>query len=162
MAGGPPWARIGIQTSAARAATAAMKSQTRTGPSRSRNRLTAFSSRASTSSAAGRGYFPQLAPSHAALDQLLPDQLLPDQLFPDQLLPDQLFPDQLFPDQLFPDQTVPSQLLPDQPLPVQMLPFHFPPDQLLAEASSFAIAAALNGWPKMSCSPLSMTPSRVR
>ena len=29
--------------------------------------------------------------------------------------------------------------------PLQVLPFHLPPDQLLAEPSSFAIAAALNG-----------------
>jgi len=83
---------------------------------------------------------------------VLPDQLLALQLFADQLDPDQLFADQLDPDQLFADQL----------LPLQVLPFQVPPDQLLAEASSFAMAAELNGLPKMSCSPVSTTPSRVR
>src|SRR6476661_1581083 len=55
-AGGPPWARIGAQISAESAATAAMKSQTRAGPSQIRNRLTAFSFRGTdVIVAAGRG-----------------------------------------------------------------------------------------------------------
>ena len=83
-----------------------------------------------------------MEPIHESLDQLLPLQLEPDQLLPLQVLPDQLEPDQL--------------------LPLQVLPFQLPPDQLLPFASSIAIALELNGMPKMSCSPLRTTPTRVR
>ena len=86
----------------------------------------------------------------------------PLQLLPDQLLPDQVPLDQLEPDQLLPAQSVPAQLFPAQLLPVQVLPFQRPPCQLLAKPSSLAISAESNGLPKMSCSPLSTTPSRVR
>ena len=47
-------------------------------------------------------------------------------------------------------------------LPLQVLPFQAPPDQLLPAASAVAIAAVLNGWPKMSVEPVSATPFIVR
>src|SRR5579884_2209089 len=75
---------------------------------------------------------PQLAPSHCALDQLDPLQLLPLHELPLHELPDQLEP------------------------------FHLPPDQLDPAASSAAICVELNGLPKMSCSPWSTTPFKVR
>ena len=106
------------------------------------------------------------------VDQLEPDQELPDQLDPDQELPDHELPLQLLPDQLdplhelplheLPLHELPDQLEPDHELPDQVLPFQVPPDHELPAASSAAIAAESNGWPKMSCSPERTTPSRVR
>src|SRR5205085_3821282 len=60
--------------------------------------------------------------------------------------------------QLEPLQDEPLHELPDQDdplheLPVQTEPFQIPPDQLEPVASSAAIAAEMNGLPKMSCSP---------
>jgi hypothetical protein len=52
-----------------------------------------------------------------------------------------------------------SQFRPDHVEPLQLDAFHVPPDQLDAEASSAAIAAESNGFPKMSCSPLRTLPS---
>jgi hypothetical protein len=75
---------------------------------------------------------------------------------------DQLLPDHELPDQLLPDHEEPDQLLPDHELPDQLLPFHVPPDQEIPAASRAAMAAESNGLPKMSCSPLRTTPSRVR
>src|SRR5262245_39944522 len=116
--------------------------------------------------------YPQLAPIHESLDHVLPLQAEPDQPEPDQLGPDQphplhVFPVQILelqlePDQLFPDHVLPLQELPLHDEPDHVLPFHLPPDQLLPDASSFAMAAASNGMPKMSCSPDRTTPSRVR
>ena len=92
----------------------------------------------------------------------MPLQVLPDHELPLHELPDQLFPLQELPLHELPDQVLPLQELPLQELPDQLLPFQMPPDQLEPAASSAAIAAALNVWPKMSFSPLSTTPSSVR
>src|SRR4029077_9757284 len=91
----------------------------------------------------------------------LPAQDPPAQPEPDQLLPDQLEPDQELPDHELPLHELPDQLLPDQELPDQLLPFQSPPDQLAWSASRAAMAPESKGWPEMSCSPLSGTPSRV-
>src|SRR2546425_762258 len=77
---------------------------------------------------------------------------------PARLLPLQVMPDQLAPDQLAPLQVAPAQLAPLQEEPLQVEPFQVPPDQLEPAASSFAIAAELNGLPKMSFSPCRTTP----
>src|SRR5215475_2239532 len=95
---------------------------------------------------------PQLAPSHDALDQLLPLQLEPLQLEPLHELPDQRRLLQL----------EPLHELPLHELPDQLEPFHLPPDQLEPLASRAAIEAELKGLPKMSVSPWSTTPSRLR
>src|SRR5579884_854890 len=100
---------------------------------------------------------PQLAPSHCALDQLDPLQLEPLQELPLHELPDQLEPLHGLPDQLLPLHELPLHELPDQ-----LEPFHLPPDQLDPAASSAAICVELNGLPKMSCSPWSTTPFKVR
>jgi hypothetical protein len=46
--------------------------------------------------------------------------------------------------------------------PDHVLPFQTPSDQLVYAASAAAIATESNGLPKMSCSPVSVTPSAVR
>src|SRR5690349_9655939 len=89
-------------------------------------------------------------------------ELSPLELLPDHELPDQELPDQEFPDQLLPDHELPLQELPLQELPDQTLPFQVPPLQEAPAASSSAIEDASNAWPKMSISPWSTTPSRVR
>jgi hypothetical protein len=81
----------------------------------------------------------------------LPDQTLDDHEFPDQELPDQTLDDHEFPDQE----------LPLQRSPLQLLPFQTPPDHELPVASAAARAVVSTGAPKMSCSPLSTTPSRA-
>ena len=98
----------------------------------------------------------QELPDQELPDQELPDQELPDQELPDQELPDQELPDQELPDQELPDQELPDHVLPDQLDPDQMLPFQTPPDQVLALASPAASATVSTGWPKMSCSPVSV------
>src|SRR5262249_37524080 len=67
---------------------------------------------------------------------------------------------QVLPDQLLPLHVDADQVLPDHVLPLQVLAFHDPPDQVEAVASSAAILGASKGIPKMSCSPVSATPSR--
>jgi hypothetical protein len=109
----------------------------------------------------------QELPLHELPDQELPDQELPLQELPDQELPDQELPlqelpDQELPDQELPDQELPLHELPDQELPDHELPFQVPPDQELPFAWAAAIAAAYHGIPKMSRSPVSITPSWVR
>ena len=99
--------------------------------------------------------------------QLLLLQLDPDHELPDQELPLQLLPDHELPLHELPDHELLLQLEPDQELPVQVspdheLPFHMSPDHERPAASSAAMASASKGWPKMSCSPDRMTPSRVR
>jgi hypothetical protein len=74
-------------------------------------------------------------------------------------LSDQLEPLQLDPLQLDPLQELPDHEDPLQELPVQTEPFQVPPDQAESAASSAAIAVESKGWPKMSCSPWSTTPS---
>ena len=95
-------------------------------------------------------------------DQDDPDQLLPLQLEPDQVLPLHVDPDQDDPDQLLPLQLDPDHVLPLQELPDQVEPFHVPRDQLLPVASSGAVVAETNAFPKMSCSPCSTTPLSMR
>ena len=121
-------------------------------------------------------YQPQLAPAmrtcrpRAQPLQLLPLHELRSTCCLDQLEPlqrscptsecrDQLEPLHELPLQELPDQLEPLHELPVQLAPVQVLPFQVPPDQLVPAASSAAIAAESNGRPKMSCSPLSTTPS---
>ena len=104
----------------------------------------------------------QELPDHELPDQELPLQELPDQELPDHELPLQELPDQELPDHELPLQELPDQELPDHELPDQELPFHIPPDQELPAAWAAAIAAAFQRMPKMSRSPVSITPSRVR
>jgi len=109
----------------------------------------------------------QLASDQALSAQFPPSQLLDDQELPDQELPDHELPDhcvalQELPDQELPDQQLPDHELPDQELPDHELPFQLPPDQELAFASAVAIVELLNAFPKMSFSPLRLTPSLTR
>src|SRR3954452_12485088 len=86
-------------------------------------------------------------------------QTAPDQLDPLHVLPLQLEPDQLLPDHVEPLQELPLQLLPDKLEPDQLLPFQVPPLHELPAASVAAMALESKGWPMMSCSPVSATPS---
>ena len=79
------------------------------------------------------------------VDQLLPDHDDPDHDDPDHVEPDHVEPDNVEPDHVEPDHVEPDHVEPDQ----------VPPDQLLPAVPG------RNGFPKMSMSPLSTTPSRV-
>jgi len=103
----------------------------------------------------------QLEPDHELPDQLEPDQELPDHELPDQLEPDHELPDHELPDQLEPDHELPDHELPDQELPDQLEPFQVPPDQLDPFASAAASDLVLIDRPKMSCSPVRVTPLAV-
>ena len=94
--------------------------------------------------------------------QELPDQELPLQELPAQRTELQELPDHELPDQELPLQELPDHELPLQELPDQELPFQEPPDHELALASAVAIVELPNVFPKMSFSPLRLTPSLTR
>ena len=79
----------------------------------------------------------------------------------DQVLADQVLPDQLDADHELADHVLPDQELADHELADHVLPFQLLPDQLLELASACASPASSTGFPKMSWSPVRVTPSRV-
>ena len=91
--------------------------------------------------------------------QLSPDQLLPDHDAPLQLAPDHEAPLQLAPDQLAPDHVLEDQDAPLHDAPDQDAPFHVPSDQDSPFPAAAAQTDVSKALPKMSCSPLSSTPS---
>ena len=88
--------------------------------------------------------------------QVEPDHVEPLQVEPDQVEPDQVEPDQVEPLQVLPDHVDPLQVDPDQVEPLKTPPF-----QALLLSSAAAMAADDQVLPKMSCSPLSVTPPRA-
>ena len=50
------------------------------------------------------------------------------------------------------------QVSPDHALPDHVLAFQTPPDHVDADASATASVVEISGMPKMSCSPVSVTP----
>jgi hypothetical protein len=93
---------------------------------------------------------------------VFPDHVLPDQELPDQVLADHVDPDHVEADHVLADHVLPDHELADHVEPDHVLPFQSPPDHVLADASAAASTLESTGRPKMSFSPLRMTPSRVR
>ena len=102
-----------------------------------------------------------LADQELAL-QLLADHELALQLLADQVLALQLLALQLLALHELADQLLALQELALQLLAVHALPFHVPPDQLDADAVRGAMTLLSKAWPKMSMSPVSVTPLCTR
>ena len=103
----------------------------------------------------------QVLPDQVLSDQDEPDHVLPDHVDPDHVLPDHVDPDHVLPDHELPDQLDPDHVLPDQVLPDQDEPFHKPPIHEVPAAVLLATVAEMNGLPKMSFSPVRVTPPVV-